>query len=301
MCLLAIPRSSPDGTKCRHHGELLIAFYKHGKKILPPNFILTQSNPKAHWQQQISSPKMDTSGSRSMTTNSFFLSQNRSLHCFETEEHWVAFVVSEFCKSCEQCLAENPLFHVFLCGGTTPAPIYAALAKQNLPWERIHWWMGDERFVEPNHPLRNEAMVKNQFAGAWEKMRANFSSWGDFPRPEQAAQHMNEKLEKAFPVSAGPHFCFLGIGEDGHTASLFPNSSILLADNVWAAATPEVFHGARRLSMTLPMLNRSGTVVFVARGRGKKSLVENLHAGEGNLVAARVWSKNTHICWCAEK
>jgi 6-phosphogluconolactonase len=235
-----------------------------------------------------------------MTTDSALSSQSKNLHVFDTQDLWISFVVSEFQKSCEDCLRESPLFHVFLCGGTTPAPIYAALAKQNLPWEKIRWWMGDERFVKPEHPLRNESMIKSQFALAWENMHENFFSWGDFPRPEEAAQHMTDELKKAFPHNTGPHFCFLGLGEDGHTASLFPNSSVLHETRAWAVATPEVFHGARRLSMTLPILNRSRTTFFVARGQGKKNLVERLRDSDVSLVASRISSQSTHICWCAK-
>ncbi len=236
-----------------------------------------------------------------MAAETLSSSQPKHLHIFNTEESWVAFLVSEFQKQCLENVLQHGFFHVFLCGGTTPAPIYTAIANLNLPWDSIRWWMGDERFVSLNHPLRNETMVENAMGTAWKRVQPHFVSWGDFARPEQAAENMNTLLEKAFPHAQGPHFCFLGMGEDGHTASLFPGSGILQVDNALAAATPEAYNGARRLSVTLPFLNRATAVYFVTRGDAKKSMVERVHKGDTRLVAGRIVSQNTHICWCAEK
>ncbi len=222
------------------------------------------------------------------------------LQAFPTETQWVQFLVELFLEHCDTALQSKSRFDVFLCGGNTPAPVYKALTQQKLPWEKIFWWMGDERFVAPQDPRRNELMIQNQFANVWKNMAPRFHGWGNFSTPQQAKENMNTRLLSSFGAGDGPDFCFLGIGDDGHTASLFPESPALQEQQALATATSEEHLGTQRLTVTFPLLNRSELVCFVSRGPHKKALAKRVANADTALVAGRVHAKHHIVCWCEQ-
>ncbi len=222
---------------------------------------------------------------------------NRSFHAFHSKSDWTTFIVNALKKQIDVAIDQSREAQIILPGGTTPAPIFEALAKENLPWEKLRWWLGDERFVGKNNSLRNECMLEQSFGSAWEHILPRFMSWGEELSADIAAQKMHRLLTHYFPPKTCPDFTLLGLGDDGHTASLFPSSTVLQESQLLAAATSEVWNGAQRLTFTLPFLNKSTVVCFAARGQNKRKVIEKFRKGDCDLVASRVLAKNILICW----
>jgi 6-phosphogluconolactonase len=189
-------------------------------------------------------------------------------------------------------------FAVCLSGGSTPRRLYQLLAQPPIaprfPWHRVHWFWGDERFVPHDHPDSNYRMVYEALlshvpvaAGNIHAIRTEGLS------PEQAADEYQAALQRFYRAgkiaAERPLFdvTLLGIGEDGHTASLFPGAPALEEERRWVVAVD----GARaepRITLTYPALDSSRDVAFVASGEAKRAIVRRAQAGDRALPAARI-------------
>jgi len=176
---------------------------------------------------------------------------------------------------------------ICLAGGETPRQLYRLLAatplRERLAWERIHWFWGDERFVPHDAPESNYRM-------AWETMLHDAAPPENLhPVPTDLADAAQaaaayDRLLRAFHAApdrrGGPLFdvTLLGLGEDGHTASLFPGSPALDVRKDWAAAVvserPEP-----RVTLTFPALEASGNLAFLVAGARKRPAMEALRRG----------------------
>lgn len=192
-------------------------------------------------------------------------------------------------------------FTVALAGGATPRALYRLLAepragfRDRIPWDRVHVFFGDERHVPPDHPDSNfrmarEALLDHVPAASVHRLR------GELPDAGAAAAEYQAELARAFGLPAeGPppalDLVLLGLGVDGHTASLFPGSDALLERRRWVAAPFVERLGAHRLTLTLPTLDRAREVLFVVVGAEKAGAVGRVlapAAGDPPPPAARV-------------
>lgn len=188
-------------------------------------------------------------------------------------------------------------FTVCLSGGSTPRQLYVMLARaplvETFPWQRVHWFWGDERFVAHDHPDSNYRMVRTAMFDAVDFPSANIhpidTSLAD---PDVAAEHYERLLAEHHGGGSlhaeRPLFdvTLLGIGEDGHTASLFPGTPTLDIHDRWVASTT----GSRpepRITLTFPALNASRHVAFLACGAGKRDILAAIWRGE-DFPAGRV-------------
>lgn len=189
-------------------------------------------------------------------------------------------------------------FAICLSGGSTPKLLYEALAQKNIatrmPWEKIHWFWGDERFVPKDDPLSNyrmvyEAMLKKCPVPA-QNIHAVKTDVGD---PKSAAALYEKELQafygqdKLDPERPLFDLTLLGLGPDGHTASLFPGTEVLNERIKWAAsvvgAKPEP-----RITLTYPALDSSQAVAFLVTGREKREIARQVLTGSANLPAVKV-------------
>lgn len=167
--------------------------------------------------------------------------------------------------------------HIALPGGSTPAACLTLLAARDLPWGRIHWYLGDERCLPLDDPQRNDTLVRDCLwdpAGVPEEnrhpIRAELGAVA-------AAQDYSERLCQLGHLDV----VLLGMGEDGHTASLFPdNPALALTD----AAVP-VFEAPKpppqRVSLSIPTIQAASLRVALITGAGKADAVTRMRAGEG--------------------
>ena len=186
---------------------------------------------------------------------------------------------------------------VCLSGGSTPRRLYELLATQpwrgRIPWERAHWFWGDERCVPPDHPDSNYGMVRRAMLDPVAAPAANVHPVRTLDlTPEAAAAAYAAELQRWYgapALEAGrPLFTvnLLGLGEDGHTASLFPGTPALQERQRWAVAVI----GARpepRVSLTYPALNSARLTLVLVTGSGKREVLARLAAG-ADLPAAHV-------------
>jgi 6-phosphogluconolactonase len=189
-------------------------------------------------------------------------------------------------------------FAICLSGGSTPRHLYERLADPSVasrfPWERVHWFWGDERFVPHDDPASNYRMVCEALLS---RVLANDRNVHAVPTerlaPEETAAAYEALLKRFYGTDKldpqRPIFdvTLLGIGEDGHTASLFPGHPALEEERCWvlaiAGARPET-----RITLTYPILNSSRDVAFLATGEGKREVVARARSGDQTLPAARV-------------
>lgn len=191
---------------------------------------------------------------------------------------------AEYCTAaCQTDLAAAAEAHWALAGGSTPRALYQLLAepafRDAAPWERVQFYFGDERAVPPDHPDSNfrmarDAWLQNLPAEHVHRMAA------DPAYIRAGAQRYHQLLALRLPhTPAGvPRFdlVLLGVGADGHTASLFPATCILREQDRWAAAVYVDKLRAWRISLTLPVINAARRVLILVAGSDKQAIVKDL-------------------------
>ncbi len=214
---------------------------------------------------------------------------------FDTAEE-LAHDVSEWL--CGLAQASERTFAVCLSGGSTPRRLYECLAAPDVasrfPWSRTHWFWGDERFVPDDHRDSNYRMARDAFLSRVPVPDGNIHTVPtERLSPEQAATAYETTLKRFYGADTlaadRPLFdvTLLGIGEDGHTASLFPSQPALQATRRWAVAVIGA-NAEARITLTYPALNSSREVAFVVTGEEKRGVVARAQAGDRTLPAAMV-------------
>jgi 6-phosphogluconolactonase len=187
-------------------------------------------------------------------------------------------------------------FSLVLAGGNTPRSLYKTLSNEsfskNMPWKKTYFFWGDERFVPKDHPESNYRMVYETLIS-----RIYGSGTNIFPIPtdldfKDAAGAYEATLRRFFKGADTPSFdlLMLGIGKDGHTASLFSNDPALEERKPWvrAVVAPEYYPVRKRITLTLPVINSSRNVLFLVTGEEKREILSNILSGKGNYPAQRV-------------
>ena len=193
--------------------------------------------------------------------------------------------------------ASDGRFAVSLSGGSTPRRLYQLLAEspfcEALPWDRVHWFWGDERFVPWDHKDSNYRMVREAMLSRAPVPPQNIHGIETAGEPAAAAQAYERVLKSFYGADAldpaRPLFDvqFLGLGPDGHTASLFPGTDVLDERRRWVAevigAMPEA-----RITLTYPALESSRHTAFLVAGADKRGILARVLAGDPALPAARL-------------
>ncbi|MBX9710605.1 MAG: 6-phosphogluconolactonase [Xanthobacteraceae bacterium] len=208
------------------------------------------------------------------------------------------------------CIERGPAqTAICLTGGSTPKRLYELLAvspwREQIPWPRVHWFIGDDRFVPQDNPLSNTGMARRAFLDACAPPQNVHPIRTDVATPDEAARLYESEL-RAFGASrgGGPLFdlVLLGVGPDGHTASLFPGFPAANETKLWVAGVPvaNVAPFVPRVSLTLPCLESAHEVLFMASGHDKKSILSRVFAGE-YLPAARAHAASGETIWLIDE
>lgn len=183
-----------------------------------------------------------------------------------------------FVELAHEAIAERGVFHAALSGGSTPRAIHAWLAEHayELDWSQVHLWFGDERCVPADHPDSNYKMARETLLDALDIPIDNIHPMrGEF-NPPQAADIYESDLRSTFPEELPRFdFIFLGLGDDGHTASLFPHTKALHETERWVTANHVIKLGVWRLTLTAPVINHARVITFLVVGANK---ADALHA-----------------------
>ena len=197
---------------------------------------------------------------------------------------------------------------VALSGGSTPKGVYSLLATpgyaERVPWQSVHLFWGDERCVPPDHPDSNFRMVQESLLSKVDIPPQNIHRMAGEKERETAAAEYEETLRRFFRLATGelPRFdlILLGIGEDGHTASLFPDSDALSETKRLVVACYVEKLQAYRLTLTLAVLNNGAPIVFLVAGENKSAAVKKAlesKAGEPLVPAARIRPVDGRLIW----
>ena len=202
------------------------------------------------------------------------------LKVFESPEEVARAAAQHFVERCRDAVARNNGFAVALSGGSTPKLLYALLAdpkepfRDQIAWKKTFFLFTDERNVPPDHPDSNYRMAHEaMFAHAPRTTVARIS--GEKPA-DQAAEEYEHFLEDMFEETPDLDLIFLGLGEDGHTASLFPHSPALKETERLVVAPWVEKLNAYRITLTLPVLNNANSVVFLVTGASKAEILRDV-------------------------
>jgi ribulose-phosphate 3-epimerase len=199
---------------------------------------------------------------------------------------------------CALACASHGEFAVCLSGGSTPRRLYELLAAPEIasrfPWQRVHWFWGDERWLPHDHPESNYRMAFDAFLSRAAVPQANVHAiQTEGVSPQQAAAAYEGLLQRFYGAhnlaAERPLFdvTLLGIGADGHTASLFPGQPALEEDRRWAVAVTGAGSPPRN-TLTYPALDSSRDLAFLVAGAQKKDVLRRVRAGDRELPAARI-------------
>src|SRR5213595_2861875 len=200
-------------------------------------------------------------------------------------------------------LGERSEFRIALSGGNTPVPIYTRLAAigHDLPWELTRITFGDERCVPPDDRESNFRMARETLlAPAAVPEKSIFRMRGEID-PQVAAQEYQDQLDLMATQRGEPIYrhdlILLGLGDDGHTASLFPGTAALdeMTRRVMANFVPKV--NAWRLTFTFPLLNAARRILFLVGAKKNPALIEHVLQGDSQYPAARVNPSAGEVMW----
>lgn len=212
-----------------------------------------------------------------------------------------------FIELAQAAYQENKPFAVALSGGSTPKAVYQLLAESPLEWKNIHLFWGDERCVPPDYPDSNYRMTVDSLISHIHIPPQNIHRICGELAPEEAAESYEHELRTYFGEVAHFDLVLLGLGEDGHTASLFPNSFALEERSRWAVAVPHNVPPlplVPRVTLTLPILNNARHVVFLVSGAAKSArLAEVLRSPikSPSLPATLVQPTDGELVWIMDR
>lgn len=198
-----------------------------------------------------------------------------------------------FASSIQEAVAKRGQAFVALSGGSTPKQMGTLLAREpyrsQIPWDKVQMFWGDERCVPLGSPESNAGEAMRGYLDLVGIPRANVHPWLTDPEASStAAMEYEVNLRSAFGQEFGvPRFdlILLGMGDDGHTASLFPHTAALQAETPLAVSNFVPKLDADRLTLTRPVLNAGRDIVFLVGGPGKADMLETVLEGEMDTVA----------------
>jgi 6-phosphogluconolactonase len=214
----------------------------------------------------------------------------------------------EFKRLAETSVAERGRFSVALSGGSTPRNVYSLLADnyKDLPWDRIHIFFGDERHVPPTDADSNFRMANESLLSKVPIPESNVHRIRAELDPNAAAEDYEKQLREFFQLKGGswPRFdlIWLGLGEDGHTASLFPGSEALNEASRRVAANWVQKLQTFRITLTFPVLNHAAEAVFLVSGENKAQILSDvLKPGAKKYPSQSIQLENGHLIWLVDR
>jgi len=182
----------------------------------------------------------------------------------------------------KKAVAAQGRFIVALSGGSTPRYLYTLLAspprRESIDWKHVHVFWADERCVPADHRESNFKLADDAFMRKAALPGENIHRIKGEVGADQAALKYEQELRSFFETTPFPVFdlIILGIGEDGHTASLFPGAVALREQERFALPVPLAFPQLNRVTLTLPVLNHAAEILFLASGRAKAGVVQTI-------------------------
>jgi 6-phosphogluconolactonase len=209
----------------------------------------------------------------------------------EDQEELGRFAAAQFVGRAIEAEREKGVFTVALAGGSTPKTLYELLANGNEPyraqlcWDKIHFFWGDERHVPPDHPDNNYRMVSEAMLTRVPVPLKNIHRIkSEIADAAEAARKYEYTIREFFRLGKGqlPRFdlVLLGMGQDGHTASIFPNSDVINENERLVVASWIEKFKSYRITLTLPVLNNAASVILLVSGAEKARALSEVLEGD---------------------
>jgi 6-phosphogluconolactonase len=188
-------------------------------------------------------------------------------------------------KYIQKVLTKKDRFTFVLSGGSTPKQLYTLLAQspysENIPWEKLHFFWGDERAVPYEDSRNNAKMAYDELLNKVGVQSENIHVMRTDIGPEESASEYQKILEQYFDGEETTFdFVLLGMGDDGHTLSLFPGTPVIHEQNAWATAFFLTAQDMYRITLTAPVVNLAACVAFLAVGAGKAEVLQKVLEGD---------------------
>lgn len=231
------------------------------------------------------------------------------IEIFDSPEDLHSFVSDNIIEFISTTLSHSNRCSLSFSGGTSPRKIYEKIGKTesrlNIDWASVHFFWGDERCVPPDNELSNYRMVHEALLSAIEIPPDNIHRIKGELGPEESASIYEKELRQFFLSESLPKIdlMLLGLGEDTHTASLFPFSTVLKENDRWAAAVHKE-HGPHRVTLTLPAINNSRTIFVIVTGKNKADAIYRVFFSSFDpykYPAQAVKPKDGNLFWFIDK
>lgn len=214
----------------------------------------------------------------------------------------------ELVRAANAAIEARGRFTVVLSGGSTPKSLYASLTAKDAEWGKVHVFFSDERCVSPDRQESNFKMAQESLFLRVKLPAENVHRiQGEIESAEAAAAQYEEELKQVFGADRGPpsfDLVLLGLGIDGHTASLFPGSTALEEGERWVAANFVAKLSRTRITMTFAVLNQAALVIFIVAGDEKaeaaRRAIEGAAAGQ-EVPARRIDPAGGRVLWLLDR
>ena len=231
------------------------------------------------------------------------------IQIFPNSEALARAAAEHFVARCREAVERRGVFAVALSGGSTPKLLFELLADPNepfrdqIPWSNIQFFWSDERHVLPDHPDSNYRMANEAMLSRVSVAKSNVHRVpSENPSADEAASEYEQTLIETTHQSLPQlDLILLGLGPDGHTASIFPGSDVLHETKRLVAAPWVEKFQTYRITMTLPLLNNGASVVFLVSGAEKAKIVKEVLEGPENYPAQAVKPAHGELLWMLDK
>lgn len=223
------------------------------------------------------------------------------IHTHPSREDLNQAAAGDVARILAQAQGDRGVASLALAGGSTPEGVYRLLAEpplsEQVDWKKVEVFWGDERSVPADHPASNFRMAhETLLSKVCPPAEHVHAVRGELP-PKTAAERYGEELRDVLGETPRFDLVLLGLGEDGHTASLFPSTPDLDGAGRLVIATESPEPPKDRVSLTLPVLNGARHVLFLVAGRAKRDTLERVWNGEQALPASHVRPRDGRLTW----
>ena len=230
--------------------------------------------------------------------------KKKDLHIFKTPEE----LAGQFADQLMSWIGNHSgiAFHLAISGGKTPDLLFSVLAKKyadSILWQKVHFWWVDERMVSANNPESNFGVANSLLFSRVSIPGENIHRIKGENDPKNEARSYSEQIQEKLPVKNGwPVFdlILLGMGDDGHTASIFPDQMHLLDSKHICEAAVQPHSGQMRVTLTGQAINHASKVYFLVTGLNKAERMAEIRANQGKanlLPAAHIQTVSGNLQW----
>lgn len=230
------------------------------------------------------------------------------LNVFKKTDDAIVALADFFVASANKAIVQNDRFSVALSGGNSPKKLYQLLASadysRQIDWKKVYFFFGDERYVAHTHPDSNYLMAKNTFLDALNINENQINSVNTNLDPASAAQEYERSIDKFFKHQPQFDLILLGLGDDAHTASLFPGTSIVWIDEELVKEVYLKNQAVYRISFTAPLINQAKNIVFLTFGSSKANALKAVLEAEKDIAkypAQLIEPKNGTLHWFVDE